>query len=235
MAYFHIDRTRAYADGLGLSKPLRGKPQRVLANAIPDDNSFYSSMTHELVLGTGGVDDGEDADVIVHEYGHSLQDQAAPGSLQKREGATMGEGFGDYLAAMMSTLDHRRRAPSTPASSTGTGSPTRRRAPAGGSPTARTTSTRPSRSAARRSTASARSGRRPCSRCAPCSATDAQGRVGDGSGRARVELHADQEVELRRRGTRPAGRRPAPLRRRPHRRDRGRDDRARASARASGC
>ena len=104
MAYFHIDRTRAYADGLGLSKPLRGKPQRVLANAIPDDNSFYSSMTHELVLGTGGVDDGEDADVIVHEYGHSLQDQAAPGSLQKREGATMGEGFGDYVAAMMSAL-----------------------------------------------------------------------------------------------------------------------------------
>ena len=104
MAYFHIDRTRAYADSLGLSKPLRSKPQRVLANAIPDDNSFYSSMTHELVLGTGGVDDGEDADVIVHEYGHSLQDQAAPSSLQKREGATMGEGFGDYVAAMMSAL-----------------------------------------------------------------------------------------------------------------------------------
>ena len=104
MAYFHIDRTRAYADSLGLSKPLRRKPQKVLADAITDDNSFYSSQTHELVLGTGGVDDGEDADVIVHEYGHSLQDQASPGSLQKREGATMGEGFGDYVAAMMSAL-----------------------------------------------------------------------------------------------------------------------------------
>ena len=104
MAYFHIDRTRAYADALGLSKPLRRKPQKVLADAISDDNSFYSSQTHELVLGTGGVDDGEDADVIVHEYGHSLQDQASPGSLQKREGATMGEGFGDYVAAMMSNL-----------------------------------------------------------------------------------------------------------------------------------
>ncbi len=104
MAYFHIDRTRAYADALGLSKPLRRKPQKVLADAITDDNSFYSSQTHELVLGTGGVDDGEDADVIVHEYGHSLQDQASPGSLQKREGATMGEGFGDYVAAMMSAL-----------------------------------------------------------------------------------------------------------------------------------
>ena len=87
-----------------LSQPLRSKPQKVYANAIPDDNSFYSSASHELVLGTGGVDDGEDADVIVHEYGHSLQDQAAENSLRKREGQTMGEGFGDYMAAAMSNL-----------------------------------------------------------------------------------------------------------------------------------
>jgi hypothetical protein len=104
MAYFHIDRERTYADSLGLSKPLRQKAQKVFADAIPDDNSFYSSQTQELVLGTGGVDDGEDADVISHEYGHSLQDQAAPHSLQKREGGTIGEGFGDYMAAAMSDL-----------------------------------------------------------------------------------------------------------------------------------
>jgi hypothetical protein len=104
MAYFHIDRTRFYADSLGLSQPLRSKPQKVLADAIPDDNSSYSSITHELTLGTGGIDDAEDADVIVHEYGHSLQDQASPGSLQSRQGATMGEGFGDYMAAAMSNL-----------------------------------------------------------------------------------------------------------------------------------
>ena len=104
MAYFHIDRERTYADSLGLSKPLRQKAQKVFADAIPDDNSFYSSQTQELVLGTGGVDDGEDADVISHEYGHSLQDQAAPHSLQKREGGTIGEGFGDYMAATMSDL-----------------------------------------------------------------------------------------------------------------------------------
>ena len=67
-------------------------------------------MTHELVLGTGGVDDGEDADVIVHEYGHSLQDQAAPSfAADAARAATMGEGFGDYMAAAMSALDHRRQ------------------------------------------------------------------------------------------------------------------------------
>ena len=40
--------------------------------------------------------------MIVHEYGHSLQDQAAHFFGEKLEGASMGEGFGDYLAAVMS-------------------------------------------------------------------------------------------------------------------------------------
>jgi Fungalysin metallopeptidase (M36) len=105
MAYFHIDRTRAYVDSLGLSESLRAKPQKVRANAIPADNSFYSSMTQSMTLGTGGVDDGEDADVIVHEYGHSLQDQAVKGVFGRTLATgSMGEGFGDYLAAAMSAL-----------------------------------------------------------------------------------------------------------------------------------
>jgi hypothetical protein len=105
MAYFHIDRQRFYADSLGLSQPLRKKPQKVYSNAIPDDNSFYSTADHAMVFGTGGIDDGEDADVIAHEYGHSLQDQAAPGSLNTgRQGGTLAEGYGDYMAAAMSAL-----------------------------------------------------------------------------------------------------------------------------------
>lgn len=102
MAYFHIDRTRAYVDSLGLSKPLRSKAQKVRANGIPDDNSYYSSMTKSMTLGSGGVDDGEDADVIVHEYGHSLQDQAVPKFGRSVDAASIGEGFGDYMAAAMS-------------------------------------------------------------------------------------------------------------------------------------
>jgi hypothetical protein len=61
-------------------------------------------MTHSMTLGTGGVDDGEDADVIVHEYGHSIQDQAVQGFGRGLEAGSMGEGFGDYLAAAMSAL-----------------------------------------------------------------------------------------------------------------------------------
>ena len=39
MAYFHVDRTRAYVEGLGLSRALRSRPQKVRANGIEADNS----------------------------------------------------------------------------------------------------------------------------------------------------------------------------------------------------
>jgi hypothetical protein len=102
MAYFHIDRARFYIDSLGLSERLRLKPQRVRANGIAEDNSYFSPFQRAITLGTGGVDDGEDADVIVHEYGHSVQDQARRFFGESLEGAAIGEGFGDYLAAAMS-------------------------------------------------------------------------------------------------------------------------------------
>ncbi len=103
MAYFHIDTTRAYVDSLGLTEPLRSQPQVVDTNAFADDNSYFSPATRKVALGKGGVDDGEDADVIIHEYGHSLQDQATRFFGETLEGASMGEGFGDYLAAVMSS------------------------------------------------------------------------------------------------------------------------------------
>jgi hypothetical protein len=104
MAYFHIDRTRAYVDSLGLSKGLRKRRQRIDVNSFPEDNSYFSPITRRMALGTGGVDDGEDGDVIVHEYGHSLQDQAVAFFGESFEGGSMGEGFGDYLAAAISSF-----------------------------------------------------------------------------------------------------------------------------------
>ncbi len=102
MSYYHVDHTRAYVDSLGLTEPLRQKPQRIRADAIKQDNSFFSPMIRTLTFGTGGVDDGEDADVINHEYGHSLQDQAVHNFGLSVSAGSMGEGFGDYLAAAMS-------------------------------------------------------------------------------------------------------------------------------------
>jgi Fungalysin metallopeptidase (M36) len=102
MAYYHVDRTRAYLEGLDLEDGLRTRPVVVHANAIRADQSFFSPRTHQLTFGTGGVDDGEDGDVIVHEYGHSVQDQQVARFGRRPQGAAMGEGWGDYLAAVMS-------------------------------------------------------------------------------------------------------------------------------------
>lgn len=61
------------------------------------DNSSYSSGTGRLRFGEGGVDDAEDADVIVHELGHGLHDWVTGGSLSQVEG--LSEGVGDFAAA----------------------------------------------------------------------------------------------------------------------------------------
>ena len=55
-----------------------------------------------IAFGTGGVDDAEDGEVIVHEYGHAIQDNQVPGFGETPQGGAMGEGFSDYLAAAMS-------------------------------------------------------------------------------------------------------------------------------------
>jgi Zn-dependent metalloprotease len=48
------------------------------------------------------VDDAEDAEVIVHEYGHSVQDNQVPGFGSTPEAGAIGEAFGDYLAVTVS-------------------------------------------------------------------------------------------------------------------------------------
>lgn len=59
-----------------------------------DDNSYYSDGT--LVFGEGGVDDAEDADVVLHEMGHGIHDWLTGGHASSTTG--LGEGSGDYWA-----------------------------------------------------------------------------------------------------------------------------------------
>jgi Fungalysin metallopeptidase (M36) len=106
MAYHAIDRTQSYIRGLGF-RHVNAESQSVIANArmpraIGQDNSFYTPFGDRIELGTGGVDDGEDQDVIIHEYGHAIQDAQVRGFGRGLHAGSMGEGFGDYLAAAMS-------------------------------------------------------------------------------------------------------------------------------------
>lgn len=99
MVYYHLDSYQRYIqDTLGFSQA-NNRVQRVDARFPDLDNSFYSPQTKEIAFGLGGVDDAEDADVILHEYGHSIQDNQVPEFGQSPEAGAMGEGFSDYLAA----------------------------------------------------------------------------------------------------------------------------------------
>ena len=64
------------------------------------DNSHYLSGPEQLAFGEGGVDDDEDADVIVHELGHGIHDWVTNNGLSQEEG--LSEGLGDYFAASYS-------------------------------------------------------------------------------------------------------------------------------------
>jgi Zn-dependent metalloprotease len=98
MVYFHIDRTQRHIQSLGFDNVLN-HAIAVNIDGTTDDNSFYSPTAKDLTFGTGGVDDAEDAEIILHEYGHAIQDDQVPGFGAKSEGRAMGEGFGDFLAA----------------------------------------------------------------------------------------------------------------------------------------
>jgi Zn-dependent metalloprotease len=98
MAYFHIDRVQRYIQDLGFNNILNHAIE-VNIDGTTDDNSFYSPTTKSLTFGTGGVDDAEDAEIILHEYGHAIQDNQVPGFGASAEAGAMGEGFGDFLAA----------------------------------------------------------------------------------------------------------------------------------------
>ncbi len=69
-----------------------------------DQSSFNydPSGGGNLTLGEGGVDDAEDADVIVHEYGHAISYSAAPNTNNGTERRCLDEALGDYLAASYS-------------------------------------------------------------------------------------------------------------------------------------
>jgi hypothetical protein len=104
MAYYHIDQAQQYIQTFGLL-PINEESQNVVVDAFPDDNSFYLPRKDRIEMGTGGVDDGEDAEVFVHEYGHAVQDAQNPDAFRSgsNQAGAQGEGFGDYFAEAYAT------------------------------------------------------------------------------------------------------------------------------------
>lgn len=97
MTYFHIDRSQRYIQSLGFTNIQHG-PIRCDADGLDgEDNSHFVPSTNTLAFGHGCIDDNEDADVILHEYGHAITHSINPQWFGGDTGA-IGEAFGDYWA-----------------------------------------------------------------------------------------------------------------------------------------
>ena len=102
--YYHIDTFMRYVNdappnGLGVAV----MPFQYVGGVRFDpsgfngaDNSHYLGGSGQLAFGEGGVDDAEDADVIIHELGHGIHHWITNSGPSQVQG--LSEGTGDYLA-----------------------------------------------------------------------------------------------------------------------------------------
>jgi zinc metalloprotease ZmpB len=100
MAYFWINQAQEYLQSLGFGStlpPILKRPFDVRINQNGIDNSYMWDKKDLIRLGKGGVDDAEDAEVIVHEYGHAVHNDQVPGFGTSFDAGAIGESFGDYF------------------------------------------------------------------------------------------------------------------------------------------
>jgi hypothetical protein len=110
MAYYWITEAQKYIHSLGFGETRRAidnRPQAVRINQLGYDNSFTTDHPkNELRFGKGGVDDAEDAEVILHEYGHAVHFSQNFSFASEQAGA-ISEGFADYWAVTVSDVVDR--------------------------------------------------------------------------------------------------------------------------------
>lgn len=106
MAYYWIDLAHAELERLGFGD-VRDEPLPV--DAVDTglvDNALWDGTTVRMGVGSDGINEGEDASGIVHEYGHAVLDEQAPALFDSAEGGAYHEGFADLLAYFV-TLEER--------------------------------------------------------------------------------------------------------------------------------
>ncbi|SMD03768.1 M4 family metallopeptidase [Lentzea albidocapillata] len=102
--YWGVTEAQRYIQSLGF-KNINNEAQKITTLGLKEDNSFYDPNKDQITFGTGGVDDAEDVEVVWHELGHAIQDAQVPGFGSTVESGSIGEGFGDWWALIMSSAD----------------------------------------------------------------------------------------------------------------------------------
>ncbi len=111
MAYYWMTESQRYIRSLGFGTGrfpgVNNESQDARINQWGLDNSFETDHPKdELRFGKGGVDDAEDAEVILHEYGHAIH--VGQGFVfGSEEAGAISEGFGDYWAVTVSDVVSR--------------------------------------------------------------------------------------------------------------------------------
>jgi zinc metalloprotease ZmpB len=107
MAYYWVTEAQRYIHSLGFGesrRPIDNRPQAVRINQLGQDNSFATDHPKdELRFGKGGVDDAEDAEVVLHEYGHAIH-FAQDFVFGSEQAGAISEGFGDYWAVTVADV-----------------------------------------------------------------------------------------------------------------------------------
>ena len=101
--YYHIYTFQNHIQNLGFNNLVNYAIECDTHGLNGSDNSMFSpGPPARLTFGEGGVDDAEDADVIIHEYGHAISNSAAPGTNSGSERNALEEANGDYFAVSYS-------------------------------------------------------------------------------------------------------------------------------------
>ncbi|WP_374443508.1 T9SS type A sorting domain-containing protein [Epilithonimonas sp.] len=99
-AFYHLDRSMAYINetlGINCKSTLNGGVLLFDPHGLSgDDNSHFIPSSQRLAFGEGCVDDAEDADVVLHEFGHAVHYWVT--GLKSSSSQGLGEGSGDYWA-----------------------------------------------------------------------------------------------------------------------------------------
>lgn len=101
MGYFWVNQAQEYLQSLGFGsilRPVNMHSQDLRIDQYGIDNSYQTDKQDFIRLGKGGVDDAEDAEVIVHEYGHAVHASQVPGFGTSLDAGSIGESWGDYFA-----------------------------------------------------------------------------------------------------------------------------------------